>query len=780
MSLALAFSHPARARTCLAGWILALTVAPGFAAAPEARSGAIGGVVVSELTQHAVEGATVVLEPSGLETRSDAAGRFLLSSVPEGTYRMVVSREGSPPVLTTGIVVSANRETPLMVRLQERIAIEEKLSVSASAFEKSLELTNGAFAMSYEEVRRAPGALADINRMIQALPGVTARDDGRNDIVARGGSPAENLTLVDGVEVPNLSHFGGQGASSGPITMLNAELVSDASFLAGGFPAQYGNRLSSVLEVQLREGSRRGLEAEFDLGMAGAGLVVEGPLARKGSWLLSARRSYIDLIADAYGLTTVPQYANYQAKAVYDLAPGSRLSLISLGGWDTIDYGYDPEDLDDPNTVSGGSTGWRGVTGLTWRHFLGGAGVATLSASHALSLYEVDAFDQQRAGALLERNRSREDETTLRADLALAIRRGSLRFGGSAKRLAQSLEIAMPSGVENPFSAEVDARINQVDVDADLASWQLGGHVQLSQRLVRFATLTLGTRYDRFAVTADTAWSPRAGLTIHLHPKLDLSTSLGRYHQSPALVLFDARPENATLRPIRAEHATGGLEWRVARDVKLSLEVYRKRYSHYPVSTELPFLTMADMGEQYEPSYLMMPLVSRGEGRSSGIELFAQKKIGGRLWGQVSYAYSRTEQRALDRAWRRGGFDLPHVLSVVAGTKLTRRLELSSKFSFSSGRPMTPILEAESLAQNRLVLEAARFNEERAPAYHRLDLRVDHRTSHRWGNLVAYVELDNVYDRDNVRTYYWNPKTRERYAMPQNAFMVVGGINVEF
>jgi hypothetical protein len=188
---------------------------------------------------------------------------------------------------------------------------------------------------------------------------------------------------------------------------------------------------------------------------------------------------------------------------------------------------------------------------------------------------------------------------------------------------------------------------------------------------------------------------------------------------------------------------------------------------------------MADSGEQFGVYDLLVPLVSRGTGRSTGIELFLEKKLTGRVFGQLSYAYSKTEQRALDGVWRAGGFDLPHVLSVLGGLKLTRALEISGKVSYTPGRPYTPFAP-EPVSANRMIYDAARYNAERGLAYHRLDLRGDHRSSFRWGNITTYVEIDNVYNRENVRYYYWNPKKQKQEAVPQLGFMVIGGLNVQF
>jgi len=750
--------------------ILAASAAPGTAA-PVEKVGAIDGAVSAAVTQQPLEDVAISLENTDVSITTDATGHFHLDGVPIGEHRLLLSRESYLPTIVADVVVTAGRETQVSATMQESVHLKEDVTVHASYFSQPEGVTTGAYSMSYEEVRRAPGAVGDVGRMIQSLPAAVVRDDQRNDIVARGGSPSENLILVDNIEVPNISHFGGQGASGGPVTMLNAETISDVSFLAGGFPAAYGDRLSSVLDVNLREGSRDRFQAEFDLGMAGAGLLLEGPLGSKGSWLFSGRRSFLDFIAGAWNITSVPEYANYLGKAVYDITPSNRLIFMSLGGWDTIRLDVDPDDLDDAATSSFDDVGWRGVAGVTWRALLGENGVSTLSLSHSENSFKVDAWDSLLNNQLVEHNRSRELETTIREDLTFRIGRlGSVRAGGSAKRLGGSYDYSAPVGQDNVFSTDA-TRINALALDEHVTTWSGGGYLEVRPRLGSWATASLGGRIDRYVLNNATKVSPRAGLTFHLRSNLDLSATYGQYYQNPPLILMQAFPDNALLTPIRADHYVAGLTFRPEPDLQISLEGYTKRYFDYPVSTQFPSLTYADAGEQVDVSNYMMPYVSQGRGRGTGVELHVHKKLSGRLWGQVSYAYSRTENRALDGLWRPSTFDLPHVLSVIAGVKATRSLELSTKFTATSGRPTMPLLP-ESYEQNRAIFDVAHANSERAPSYQRLDLRLDRRESHRWGNLVT--------NRKNVLFYDWNPKKREINTEPQLTFMAIGGINVEF
>src|SRR5262245_27126887 len=181
-------------------------------------------------------------------------------------------------------------------------------------------------------------------------------------------------------EVPPLNHFGGQGTTGGAITMLNNEVLDDATFLTGGFPVRFGNRLSSVLEVRLREGNRDRVEAKTDISAAGASVVAGGPMGSKGSWIGSVRRSYLELLKSSLRLTTVPQYGSYQAKAVFDIDASNRVWAVGLGGYDSFALDVDESDVDDPSLERVRANGRRFVHGIGWQTLFGDRGFGRLTA----------------------------------------------------------------------------------------------------------------------------------------------------------------------------------------------------------------------------------------------------------------------------------------------------------------------------------------------------------------------------------------------------------------
>lgn len=760
--------------------------------APQARlptrvitTGTLFGTVVERSTQRPLADATVQVDGTSITAVTRGDGGFVLSSVPAGTRRLRATKIGYRPVLQADVVVHPNRTSETAIALDAAPAALESVRVAASAFARPAHVTTSVVNLAYEEIRRSPGALGDVSRLVQSLPGVSNVNDQRNDIVARGGSPFENLTIIDNVEVPNLNHFAAQGTTGGPISMLNNEFVQDATFLAGGFPARYGERLSSVLDVRLREGNRRSFTREADISFAGAGLVMEGPIGRgredaRGSWMASARRSYLELLAGPFGIDAVPQTANWQAKATYDISSRHKVWLVHIGGWDDIVFDYDTSSTEDPSWDRTRAGGWRTVTGVNWRHLIGGRGYGTVGVSDAYSSYLVDNHDLESNKALTFHNRSRERETTVKYDASVqAGTIGALTGGVSVKWFRNRERIAAPLGASSPHTSQ-PGRVDPADVDEALNTSTTAGYLQLVRTIRAVADVTVGVRAQHFDAVGASRFEPRAGLVLHATPTIDLTASYGRYHQLPAFAYLALEGTPPALRPMRADHYVAGLTWTPIPDLRTTVEGYRKNYADYPVAVAYPHLSLANTGDQYGIDELLFAKTSAGTGRTSGIDLFVQKKLTDDVYGQAAYSYTRVRHAALDGVLRRGAFDIPHTATVIAGYVPSRAWEFSTRVSYATGRPFTPADLARSEAQNRLVYDLSRMNAERSPAYVRLDFRADRRFTRGGMNVVLFLELQNVTNHTNVFQYEWNEKVRRYRSVEQISFLPVLGATVQF
>jgi hypothetical protein len=237
---------------------------------------------------------------------------------------------------------------------------------------------------------------------------------------------------------------------------------------------------------------------------------------------------------------------------------------------------------------------------------------------------------------------------------------------------------------------------------------------------------------------------------------------------------------NAQLAPMQADHSVLSMRWTPSSSLLLSVEGFDRQYRDYPVADRYRQLSLANTGDQIGVQDLIIPMRSAGTGRSRGVELFVQQKLTRSTYGQISYTRSRVEHRALDGIWRAGGYDAPTLLTAILGAKRGTKWEFSTRGSYSSGRPLSPLNVGASTTQNRLVFDVDRLNSERTPAYTRLDVRVDRRFAVRGSWLAMYFEIQNVTNRENRSVQEWNTKTRAVEWRPQLALFPLVGMNWKF
>ncbi|WP_372906666.1 TonB-dependent receptor, partial [Rhodohalobacter sp.] len=334
-------------------YILALfMILNGFDPAVDSN-GKIGGQIIDARNLQPLTGATIMIDGTERGTATDLEGNFLIENVPAGSYNLTIRFLGYRTIRRSNVIVNPNRTTSLEIRMEEELIEGEELEVRGNFFERPRDAVVSSNSMDFQEIRRSPGDLVDIQRAVQALPAVTSGSDQLNEIIVRGGNPGENLFMMDHIEIPNPNHFAVQGAGGGPINLLNSYMVREIDFYAGAFSARYGDKASSVMNITLRNGTDERLRGEASMGMAGAGALFEGPVSSNGSFIFSARRSYLDWIVPATGLTAIPQYYNTQGKLTFNLGNSQTLYIngvygndnINIEGGDQAGYGRGAENL---------------------------------------------------------------------------------------------------------------------------------------------------------------------------------------------------------------------------------------------------------------------------------------------------------------------------------------------------------------------------------------------------------------------------------------------------
>ena len=775
--------------------VLALTAATAAAAQDTTGAGAIAGTIRSA-DGRAADGVRVCTRGGGSCATTGARGTFRLSGLRAGSYELDVVPRNGLPVTAGPVAVRAGLEAVVDVALPPQSALEQTVTVTAPAFAAAEEVKNSGYLVRPLEILKSASALQDVSRYVQTLPGVViGTSDFRNDIIVRGGSPLENLFVVDNVEIPNINAFANFASAGGTVSLLDAELIQDVTFLTGGYPAPFINRTSSVLQVTQREGRRDGFRGWATLGFAGAGAILEGPLADgRGSWIVSARRSFLDLFTDDIGIGGVPVLYSFNGKAVYDVSARDRVWLVNVSGADQIRLGArDGAAAEDEDSELFNFDirydGWRTATGFNWQRLFAARGVGLLGVTHSEAKVGSEVKDLVRYAApapgtplddTIESSPtvffedSREGETTFKYDLTVYGRIvHKLQAGGSFKIFRIDYDVRSPYGSDIPYS--IDGSTDAFAVRARFTAYQTGAYVQGSRTITPRLDATVGVRVDDYQYLGDTRVSPRAAVSFRLARDLVWTASYGAYYQQPYFLFVSIFPQNRSLVPWRADHFVTGVAWQPGRAWRMTLEAYRKNYRRYPVAVDYPALSLANIGDTFNVRETLFPMTSDGRGRAEGVELFVEKQLTNKLYGQANLAIARARHAGLDGVLRPGSSDYPRVLNVSGGYRLSPKLDVSARMSWLSGRPYTPYDAALSTAQRREVYDLARVNALRAPDYFRLDLRVDRTFSLAGEPFVLFGGVQNVTNRRNFAGYEWNRRTNsEEFTEQLGVFPILG------
>ncbi len=749
--------------------------------------GKLQGKVIDKITRQPIPGSNVILENTNLGAAADVFGNFRIENVPVGRYQIRVSSIGYQTLINPDIVVSTGHAVALQFELLETvIPIKGEVHVKAEFFQKDPSQLVSTHNLSYEEIRRTPGAAGDISRVVLSLPGVITAADDRNDMLVRGGNPTENLNLIDNIEIPNLNHFGTQGASGGPIGMVKTEFIREVNFSSGGFPVKYGERLSSVMDIKLREGNREKFQADINLSMAGFGGSLEGPVFSKGSWMLSARKSYLDLIAKLNATSiasAIPHYSNYQTKIVYDIDENNQLSFVGLGGMDRVSFQegeYNLVAYFKEYEIEHSQNQF--ISGLNLRTLWSRNSYSLLTISNSYNDYASDVVRAKSKKAYYY-NHSFEREIHLKGEFNVKVNPSfEVNLGGGLKLINLNHNIF--------YQGDTIFTINNGLVDTSVFSpldYSFGektskafAYAQLTKWFFEKFKLVAGIRYDNFEfIENSSALSIRGGLSYFLTQITNLNFSAGNYFQTPPYIWLSADPSSRNLENMKANHYVLGLEHFFSDDLKLTIELYQKNYSQIPTSKTVPQFIASNGGTDYGV-FMMRNLTSNGNGYARGIEFTLKKKLLNDFYGIISYGHSKVRFTPLDGIERPGSFDFRNVFTIVFGYIPNDRYEFSLKWRFAGGRPYTPFDEDLSKLFRREVLDFEKLNALRYENYHRLDIRLDRRWHFNKWNIVTYFELQNAYFKKNIYEYQWDTIENKKIEVYQWRFFPIGGLTIEF
>ncbi|MBU3677368.1 MAG: TonB-dependent receptor, partial [Chitinophagaceae bacterium] len=505
-------------------------------------------------------------------------------------------------------------------------------------------------SIGVNEIQRNPGGNRDISKVIQSLPGVGSSVGFRNDIIIRGGGPAENRYYLDGMEIPNLNHFATQGANGGPVGILNVDFIQDVGYYAGSFPANRGNMLSSLFEFKMKNPRTDAWHGAFTLGTSDIGIRAEGPVNEKSALMVSIRRSYLQLLFKGIGLPFLPTYNDMQIKYKYQIDKKNEISYLMLGAYDVSKLNLAENETDEQKYILGylpEQNQWSYVNGIVYKHYKTNSfQTVVLSRNMLNNRFLKYRNNDELQGKIWDYN-SDEIENKLRVENTIRKDAWKINYGAGAEYVkygnSNYNQIALPNGS------------NQIiDFKSNIDFFKYGVFGQVSRTLFNEdLTVSVGTRFDgnTYAKTMNNLfkqYSPRASVSYRLNERINLNANTGIYHQLPTYTMLGYRDANGTyvnrennLRYIKNTHYVAGVEYNTKKNSRFTVEGFYKRYRFYPQSV-LRGLSLANEGGDFGVVG-NEAVTSASRGRSYGVELFAQQKLYKGFYGIAAVTLFRSE-----------------------------------------------------------------------------------------------------------------------------------------
>ncbi|RPI04130.1 MAG: hypothetical protein EHM64_10935 [Ignavibacteriae bacterium] len=739
--------------------------------------GVIKGKVIDGESKLDLVGAQIIIKENSTGAATDNKGYFEIKQVPVGSYSLDCHYMGYERLVKTDIIVRSERETFVNFELQASSIEVSGATISTGYFSEIQTQPLSTINFSSEEIRRAPGAAGDVSRIIFGLPSLAKVNDTKNSLIVRGGSPVENGFYIDNIEIPNINHFPTQGSTEGPIGILNVDFIADVNFNCGGFTADYGNSLSSIMDLRFREGNRSATDIQLEMSMQGFGGMIEGPLhGGRGSYLISVRRSYLDLLIGMMNETVgIPTYSDIQGKVVYDVSDQHRLSFVDV-------FSDDRQSMNQKNALESNTINiypdygsYSNTGGVNWQWIWGKNGFSQTSLSHTISRTNV-RFYQSRDAKLLMNNASVEQEMNIRnSNHWTADPKNKFNFGFDAKYVMIDY-----NQFYNAYQDILGNSTPIFNLNKSINTLQGGLFIDYACRFSEQITVSPGARVDHYRYTHETKISPRVSLIASIDDITSLTASYGIYYQNIPWIIAAQKDDFRNLKTPRADHYVLSFNRLLTESTKLTVELYDKEYMNFPMDPSQPDLFLFDQAVVEQVFLNHENLISAGKARSYGIEATVQKKMAENFYGLIAGAYYRSNYSGVDGKRYDRVYDNKFNFSVEGGYKMNEKWEFSLRWLYAGGAPYTPFNEQASAATHKGVFDATRINADRLPDFHSLNLRVDKKYYFQSTTLTVYLSIWNAYGRRNVAAYTWNEVKDKRMEEVMWGTLPVFGVKYEF
>lgn len=757
----------------------------------------IRGTVIDQDSRIPLVGATVVVVGTDplKGTVTDINGDFRLEQVPVGRHALRITFVGYEEVTIPEILVGSAKEVVLNIELVEALTQLKEVVISAGMDKgKSLNemATVSARSFTVEETRRYPMSISDPSRMALSFAGTATTSDETNEIIIRGNSPKGLLWRLEGTEIPGPNHFAEEGSSAGAISILSSNMITTSDFMTGAFPAEYGNAISGVFDISLRNGNTEMREYSFQFGVLGTDLSLEGPFKKgyQGSYLANYRYSTLALFQLAGIQLAGDQIPQFQDLS-FNLHLPSRIgefNVWSIGGLsnstleakrDSAEWTYQSDRMD---VVTKSGMFAAGVTHLIFpnqRSYLR----TVLSFSGSGNLDEVELLDTAYVAKPFEKQDALSD--AVRVSTLYNIKfspRLTLRSGLMASWLHFSY---LDEGTD-----EADGQWKRF-VDSKGHTYLYQAYLQTRYRFNEELALSTGMHFLLFGLNKNFCVEPRIGLKWDVTSQQSLGIGLGLHSRHEPLFTYFTQVWDSTrqayifpdktLDLMKALHLVVSYELIFREDFHLKTEVYYQYLFDVPVSQnpdEVISTINGDVG--------LDTLVSSGRGRNFGIEFTLEKYFTHQYYFLVTSSLFRSRFRAADDHWYHTRYDIGFINNLIGGKEFyigkgkNNILGANAKLIWAGGTRYTPIDYGQSIVKGTTIYLTKESYSIQSPDYLRMDIGISYRMNRQHAAYILSLDIQNLTDRQNVYTQYYDPDTQELVMLYQFGLIPILSFKIEF
>lgn len=737
-------------------YIIIILVLTSTLAYPQKCS--VKGLLYDETTREPLSFASVQVDGTTTGVVCDADGVFVIDNLDYGFIRLICSFIGYNDKYSSQIKLSVAKQAYVEIGLLPVAKQLDEIDIVASPYRKVIESPLSMRRIGIADIENSPGGNRDISVVVQSFPGIRPSTDYRNDIIVRGGGPAENVFILDGVEIPIINHFATQGASGGPTGIINVDFIDEVNMFTGAFPSKYGNVMSSVMDIKMSKANRKKMQYNISMGASEASFSANGPLSDKSSIIFSVRQSYLQFLFKALKLPFLPTFNDIQFKYDYELSEQLKVSVFGIGSLDKLRLNTSKDALNEDRQAILDYL----PESDQYSYSLGG--VLKYTHNNRISSLKIgNSILGNSSTKFMDNDRSSNDNKTM--DYSSNEYRTSLVFDDVIFLGADKLNIGVEYKYEkitgdNYMKLFQNGVVKELVYDKEFALNIMAAYAQYSGKLwderIEYSG---GLRMEYADVNKNTKnlfkhISPRLSVSYSINENFRINGNTGIYYSLPELLSYSYNDngvfKNLDLSYITCSHWVGGLEYNPSKATRFTFEYFNKSYSDYPMSV-VDGVSLANVGGGYG-IVGDEQLVSSSKGLAQGLEFMSRHQSKNGLNLLLAYTYVMSEFTDSKGDYIPSSWDNRHILTLTASQKFKKDWSVGLKWRYIGGSPYTPFdMEKSSnvLAwntQGAAYYDNSRFNSLRKSDFHQLDIRFDKKYIFNNWSFEMYLDVQNAYN----------------------------------